>query len=113
MLGIDYARIEALSELRVITLSGLRPFVDIQMLTSVYCRWNSNALNSMQYSGKRPGKLDFFLDNLMIRSSRLQLRQSVRLIKKSENGDAEVKLTRLALKSLVNDALMRSMRDFH
>lgn len=113
MLGIDYAKIESLSGIRAVTLSGLRPFVDISMLTSAYCRWDSNALNSMQYSGKKPGKLDFFLDNLLVNNSRLQLEQSVRLIKKTEDGDTEVKLTRLALKSLINDALMRSMKELH
>lgn len=113
MLGIDYAKIESLSGIRAVTLSGLRPFVDISMLTSVYCRWDSNALNSMQYNGKKPGKLDFFLDNLLVNNSRLQLEQSVRLIKKTEDGDTEVKLTRLALKSLINDALMRSMKELH
>lgn len=112
MLGIDFAKIEALSEIRAITLSGLRPFVDISMLTSAYCRWNGNALDSMQYKGKKPGKLDFFLDNLLVKNSRLQLEESVRLLRKTESGDTEVKLTRLALKSLINDALMKSMRAF-
>lgn len=111
MLGLDWGKLESCCPVKVLSVDGLRPFVDVDTLTKRYCRLKSDSLRGQSCRGKIPGRLDFFIESVLIPHSRIATSPDIKLVRCYDGKTTQITLSRYAMRSVIYDAIMTYYRD--
>lgn len=113
MLGIDWERIDSCCSIRALTIDGLKPFVNVEVLTRRYYQMKNGNSGDSSYRNEIPGKLDFFIESVLVPHSRIATSPSIKLIRCYDGRTTEITLSKHALRSIIYDSIMTYFRDIN